>query len=167
MSAAAAGAVLLAAVLLQVTWLFHLSVLGSDPNLALLAVAGWTWLRGPRAGLGWALAAGLLLDLGSAGPIGVHAIALLAAAYCVGLIGGSLKAGGVLVPAAAAAIATLLYGLIVIGAGETLGQAFPPPAVARVLLLGGALYNAILMPLILFPLRRLDGLLAGPVGELW
>jgi len=85
----------------------------------------------------------------------------------VGLIGGSLKEGGVLVPAAAAAIATLLYGLIVIGVGATLGQAFPPPAVAMVLLLGGALYNAILMPLILFPLRRLAGLLARPGGELW
>ena len=167
MSAGLAAALLLAAVLLQLTWLPHLSVLGSDPNLALLLVAGWTWLRGARAGLAWALAAGLLLDLGSTGPLGVHAIALLAASYSVGLVAGRLEDGRLLIPAAAAGLASLLYGLIVIGAGQLTGQSLPPAGVARLLLLGGALYNAVLMPVLLIPLKRLDLLLGRPRRDLW
>ena len=161
------GTFLLLAVVVQVTWLPHVSLLGTDPNLALLAVVGWTWVRGSRAGLLCALAAGLLLDFTASGPLGIHAIALLAGAYLSGLVAGRLQEGRILVPAAAAALASLAYGLIVIGGGETLGQPLPPAGVARVLLLGGALYNAALMPLVLLALRRLDSMLPSSGVELW
>lgn len=158
---------MLAAVLLQVTWLPHLPLLGADPNLALLAVVSWTWIRGPRAGLTWALAAGLLLDLTSSGALGVHAIALMAAAYAAGLISTRLHDGRVLLPAATSAVASLVYGVIVVGASVTLGQPLYPPGVARALLLGGAVYSAVLMPPVLLLLTRVESLLPAPGGVRW
>ena len=69
---------MVAVVLVQVTWAPRLEVAGAYPNLALLAVVAITWTTGVRAGLAWACVAGVLLDLTSAGPLGPHALALLA-----------------------------------------------------------------------------------------
>lgn len=167
MNVAAGLALLLGAVLFQLTWVPHLAVFGLEPNPALLIVAAWTWLRGGRAGVAWALAAGLLLDLGSSGPPGIHAIALLAATYSVGAIRARLDEGRVVVPAAAAAVASIIYGLIVIAGGQIFGQSLPSPAVARVLLLGGGVYNALAMPLFLLALRRVERLLGSQAADPW
>lgn len=104
------------AALAQLTWVPRLP--GGGPlNLAVVAVAGWTWARGTRAGLWWALPAGLLLDLGSAGPLGPHALALLAAAYFAGLVSSTVDGGLMALPLSAAA-ATIAYAvtLLVVGA---------------------------------------------------
>jgi rod shape-determining protein MreD len=167
MRALLAAPLLLAAVLLQVTWAPRLAVVGAGPNLALLAVVALTWLHGPRAVLPWAGAAGFLLDLSWPGPLGLHAIALLAACYAAGLVAERLSEGRVLLPAAAAALSSLVYGLIVIGGAETLGQPLPAGTVARLLLLGGALYDAVLIPLVLLLVARLDRLAPPPRPEAW
>lgn len=109
-------AVPLLAALAQLTWVPRLP--GAGPlNLAVIAVTGWTWSRGTRAGLWWALPAGLLLDLGSAGPLGPHALALLAAAYVAGLVSSTVDGGLIVLPLSAAA-ATVAYAatLVVVGA---------------------------------------------------
>lgn len=167
MRAAAGGAGLLAAVLLQVTLAPGLAVLGAAPDLALVVVAAIAWTAGPRAGLLAAAAAGLALDLTWPGPLGLHAIALLAAAYLVSLIAERLQDTRLLVPAAAGAAASLVYGGIVIGGSETLGQSLPAAAVARQLLLGGALYDALLMPAALVLVAAVERRLPRPGAESW
>lgn len=162
-----AGPLLLLAVLLQVTWAPRLALLGAAPNLALLAVVALTWRHGARAVLPWAGAAGFLLDLSWPGPLGLHAIALLAACYAAGLVAERLSDGRIVLAAAAAALASLVYGLIVIGGAETLGQPLPAGPVARLLLLGGALYDAALIPLVLLLLRRLERLAPRARSESW
>lgn len=59
-----------------------------EPNLVLALVVAWTWVRGPRWAFVWALLGGLLLDLAGGGVLGVHALALLLAAYLVGVLRG-------------------------------------------------------------------------------
>lgn len=85
-----------------------------EPNLVLALVVAWAWVRGPRWAFGWALLGGLLLDLSGGGVLGVHALALLAAAYVVGLL-RSLAAGARAWPLTipAGALGGALYGGIV------------------------------------------------------
>ncbi len=140
---------------LQVSWGPGAAVQGTFPNLVLLAVVGWTWLAGAREGLWWALAGGLALDLGAAGPLGPHALACLVPAYLTGIAARSLAREALVLPALAAALASFVYGLLLLGAADTLGQPVPRAGVAVQLLLASAVYNAVLMPLAVLGLRRL------------
>lgn len=54
-----------------------LTIAGVHPDLVLIAVIGWTLLRGSREGVLWAIIGGLALDLLSSGPFGVMTIALV------------------------------------------------------------------------------------------
>ncbi len=67
------------AVLVQDVLLSRLSVLGGRPDLVLLLVLAWAFLRGPAEGAVWAFIAGILLDLLSGGPFGGITLALLLA----------------------------------------------------------------------------------------
>jgi rod shape-determining protein MreD len=146
---------LLAAVLVQVSWAPHVEVAGAFPNLALIAVIGITWILGARAGLASACFAGLLLDLASAGPLGPHGVALLGVAYTTGFWGRNFQGGGLVYPALAAAGATALYSLVLVGTGAMLGFALPPLATAVQLIVAASTYNAVLAPIGLAFVRRL------------
>ncbi len=146
---------LLAAVLVQVTWALRLEVAGAFPNLALIAVIGITWTLGARAGLAWACVAGLLLDLTAAGPLGPHAVALLLVAYTTGYWARNFEGGGPLYPALAAAAGTALYSLVLVAADGALGRPMPPLATAVQLIVAASAYNALLTPVGLAMLWRL------------
>ena len=146
-----------ATVLVQVTWAPRLEVAGAFPNLALVAVVGITWTMGVRAGLAWGCVAGLLLDLTSAGPLGPHALALLACAYVTGFWTRNVARESPVHPALAAAVCTALYSVILVVADDTLGLPVPPLPVAIQLVFAAAVYNALLIPVALPALRKLKG----------
>ena len=149
------GAVLmLAAVLVQVTWASRIEVAGAFPNVALLAVIAITWTAGARTGLIWACVGGLMLDLTAPGPLGPHALALLAGAYVTGFWTRNLDRDTPVHPAMAAAVGTVLYSLILIAADQALGLPVPPMRLGLQLTLAASAYNALLMPLVLLPLVR-------------
>ncbi|TAN31883.1 rod shape-determining protein MreD [bacterium] len=154
---------LVAAVLVQVTWAPRLEVAGAFPNLALLAVIGVTWTTGVRAGLLWACVAGVLLDLTAPGPLGPHALALLAGAYLTGFWTRNLDRESPVHPALSAALSTALYSFILIGVDDTLGLPVPPLGVALQLAIAASVYNALLMPAALLLIRRLQAPIAGGV----
>ena len=151
------AALMVAAVLVQVTWAPRLEVGGSYPNLALMAVIAITWTMGVRAGLVWACLAGVLLDLTSSGPLGPHALALLAGAYITGFWTRNVARDSPVHPALAAAVSTALYSVILVGADDTLGLPVPPLGVAVQLVFAASVYNAVLMPIALFVMRKLQG----------
>lgn len=154
-----AGALLmLACVLLQVTWASRLEISGAFPNLVLLAVLALTWTAGVRAGLVWACVGGLMLDLTAPGPLGPHALALLAGAYVTGFWARNLDRESPLHPAVAAAVSTVLYSLILVAADGVLGLPVPPVRLAFELTIAASAYNSLLMPLALLPLRKLQAL---------
>ena len=153
MKAVAGLLLMLAATLVQVSWASQLEVAGAFPNLVLIAVIGLTWTQGVRSGLLWACAGGLLLDLNAPGPLGPHALALLAGAYVTGFWGRNLDRESPLHPAGAAAAGTVLYSLVLIGAEAALGLPTPPFRIALQLVLAASIYNAALMPLALLALR--------------
>jgi rod shape-determining protein MreD len=153
-----AGFVLLvAAVLVQVTWASQLEIAGVFANLVLIAVMGVTWTQGVRAGMLWACLGGILLDLNAPGPLGPHALALLLGAYSTGFLAGHLDRESPFHPAAAVVVSTVLYSLVLIGADVALGLPIPPLRTAAQLIFAASVYNAVLMPPALIALRRVTG----------
>jgi rod shape-determining protein MreD len=150
------AALLLATVLVQVTWAPRLTVAGAFPNLALVAVIAITWTTGVRYGMAWAVVAGLMLDLTSDGPLGPHALALLAGAYLTGFWARNLDRDSLLHPVVAAAASTAAYSTVLVFADGVLGLAVPPLGIAVQLIFAASVYNAALMPAALAMLRKLQ-----------
>jgi rod shape-determining protein MreD len=146
---------LLIAALVQVTWVPALSVVGAFPNLVLLLVVCLTWSGGVRAGMVLACLGGVMLDLTAPGPIGIHALALVAGAYVTGFWVRNLNTTS-LHPVLATAAATVVYSLILIGSDDTLGLPVPPFGLAVELIAVSALYNAVLMLAVQILWRRLQ-----------
>jgi rod shape-determining protein MreD len=152
----AIASVLLAAVLVQVTWAPRLTVAGVFPNLALVAVIAITWTAGVRKGMAWACVAGLLLDLTAPGPIGPHAVALLAGAYITGFWIRNLDREGVVHPVLAVAVSTIAYSFVLVVVDEMLGLPVPPFGIALQLVIAACVYNAVLMPIAMWVVRGLQ-----------
>jgi len=162
-----AALVLLPAAVLQVTLAPRLDLFGAFPNLVLLAVIGWTLARGAAAGIRWAIVGGLLLDLVAPGPLGVHALALVVAAYLSGFLQRSFAPDRVLLPGAAGALATVAYNLVLLGLSVLAQHPVALLPVLQVWVAPSAIYDAALMPLAILLLRRLDRALPQPVQIEW
>jgi rod shape-determining protein MreD len=150
----AVAAVLLATILVQVTWAPRLTIAGVFPNLALVAVIAVTWTGGVKAGMAWACVAGIMLDLTAPGPLGPHAMALMVGAYLTGFWIRNVDPESVLHPMLAVAASSAAYSIVLVAADDTLGLPVPPLGVALQLLVAASIYNAVLMPVALLFLRR-------------
>ena len=150
----AGAALMLATILVQVTWAPRLTIAGVFPNLALVAVIAVTWTSGVRSGMAWACVAGLMLDLTAPGPLGPHALALLAGAYLTGFWTRNVDRESVLHPMLAVAAGTVAYSVILVLADDTLGLPVPPLDVSLQLMIAATVYNAALMPAALLLVRR-------------
>jgi rod shape-determining protein MreD len=161
-----AGLLLAGAALAQVTLVGRLDPALPAPNLVLALCAARAWTRGGRAGMTWALVGGLLLDLdGGAGPLGIHVLAVLAAAYAAGLLAAAFENRSAAASSLAGAVAAAVYGGIVLGAADTLGLAAITLRGALPLIAGGALAGTVVTPLATAVLRRWGG--AGEVMPQW
>jgi len=140
-----AALLMLFAAMVQVTWAPAVSVHGAFPNLVLIIVIVITWTRGQRAGLVWACAGGLLLDLTAPGPLGPHAVALLAGAYVTGFWVRNVDPSGPAHPVIATAVSTAIYSAVLVGADELLNLPVPAPALVLELAVVAAVYNSVLV----------------------
>ena len=154
MKRVAGAALMLATILVQVTWAPRLTIAGVFPNLALVAVIAVAWTSGVRSGMAWACVAGLMLDLTAPGPLGPHALALLAGAYLTGFWTRNVDRESVLHPMLAVAAGTVAYSVILVLADDTLGLPVPPLDVALRLMIAATVYNAVSMPAALLLVRR-------------
>lgn len=154
----AGAALIAAAALAQATWAPHLEVGGAFPNLVLLGAVAVTWTVGARSGMVWACAGGVLLDLTGSGPIGPHALALLAGVYVIGFWTRSMERPNGVYVALTAAVSTVLYSAVLVLAGGLLGFSVPRPESMVWLAFAAAVYNALLMPPALEVFRRIQAL---------
>lgn len=150
------AALLAAAALAQVTWAPRFEVGGAFPNLVLLGVVAVTWTLGARSGLVWACVGGLLLDLTASGPIGPHALALLPGVYLSSFWIRNLDHPNALHVALSAAVTTAFYSTLLVLTDNLVGMPVPPLAVAGQLAFAAAVYNALLMPIAIELVRRLQ-----------
>lgn len=147
------GTTLLIAVMMQSSFLSRLGLPGATPDLILVSVVAVALAYGPAMGVVYGFAAGLLVDFSPStqGIIGVNALLFMAAAF---LSGRAINPRDRTVP--------LMIGLVAgTAAGVTLARAVldsllgqPTVVWANVpeLMLTGALYAALLAPLIVMPL---------------
>ena len=163
----AGAVVLLAAAVLQVSWAPNLVVAGIFPNLVLLAVVAWTLTSGVQAGLRWAIGGGLLLDLASPGPLGVHALALLVAAYGAGFAQRAFARDAFLLPALTGAAAAVVYSLVLMALADTFGRHVAFVAVFQAWVAPAAILQGVLTPLACWLARRLDARIPVPVQIEW
>ena len=145
MSWVAGGVVMVFAALAQVTWAPRLTMLGAFPNLVLVLVVLVTWTRGQRSGLIWACGGGLLLDLAATGPLGPHALALLAGAYLAGSWVRNVDPSSLAHAGIATAVCAAVYSMALVGADDLLDLPTPPLDVAVQLAGAAAIYNAVLL----------------------
>lgn len=152
-------ALLAAAVVLQVTLLGRLDPSLPQPNLVLAMVLARAWVRGGHAGMRWAVGGGLLLDLAGTGPLGAHALALLAAAYAAGVLAASFE-NDARVPwlaLVAGGAGGAVYGVVLLALADTLGLAQVSFRAAAPLVLGGTVTAALLVPPVAAVMARLAG----------
>jgi rod shape-determining protein MreD len=148
---------LTAAALVQVTLLGRLDPAIPEPNLVLALVVSRAFVCGSRSGMVWGLAGGLMLDLAGTGPLGVHALAMLAAAYTAGLLAAAFDSRRSSLAALAAAAGAACYSVVVLGAADSLGLADVTIRTALPLVAGGAAACALLTVPAALLMRRLAG----------
>jgi rod shape-determining protein MreD len=86
------------------------------PELALVVVVGWGTVRGWEEGLVAGLLGGLLADLASVGPFGVHMLRLGIVGLAAGLLVNRLVRTSAVLPVGAAAVGSLLsFAIGVVG----------------------------------------------------
>lgn len=159
--AAAAGAAVLLALLLQVSLMPHLAWQGVVPNLVLLVVVAAALTRGPQFAMVVGFAAGALLDLAPPADhtAGRWALALVVVGYVAGRVRSEATPTATTVVATVAAssfVGTSLFAMT----GLVLGEL--SVGVGELLLVIGlaVVWDVVLTPLVLPPLmamfRRLE-----------
>jgi rod shape-determining protein MreD len=142
--------------LVQSILLSRVSLLGGRPNLILLSVIAWGVLRGSTEGAVWAFIGGLVLDLLSGGPMGAMTLALLIVSFLAGR-GWRRELGSavmqlVLLTLGLCFVYHILLLLILGWTGYPVNWAYGLGRVAA----PSAILNAVLVPLVYFPLVWLD-----------
>jgi rod shape-determining protein MreD len=146
--------VLLGLALIQSSIGPFLTVVGVHPDLVLVAVIGWTLLRGPGEGLVWAVIGGIALDLLSAGPFGAATVALVITSLLASLGYGRVFGGYLTLPLALTFPLSLAYYLIYTLVLSVLsGPIAWIPAVADIILPASVLNIAAMF--FIFPILRL------------
>jgi rod shape-determining protein MreD len=108
------AAVLTLVVLVQATLLARIKLAGASPNLLLVVVVCWSLIRGLYDGLVWGFVGGLALDSIAGLPLGTSSLALMATTPLAGLGKNSVFPGSLTLPILLVALATPVYGWIVL-----------------------------------------------------
>ena len=100
--------------IIQAAVMSRFPLFGAVPQLLFLVALAWGLHRTPEAGLIWAFMAGFFLDLFSASPMGLNALAMLVAVLVVTVLQRSLPQNRFILPIIQALLGTLIYTLLYI-----------------------------------------------------
>ena len=155
------------AALLQSTTLTRFEIRGVKPELVLILLIIGTLIYGSRIGMIWAFAAGIFLDLFSGGPLGSSSLALMVAIMPAGIGHRTFSRFNLLVPLGTMALGTFVYAVTYMGilrsvdligtmlAWDSFRWNVPLGAMVQQVVLPAALYNTILVLLLLPILNRI------------
>lgn len=134
------------------------------PELMLLVVVGWGIVHGGGEAVLWGLGGGIMLDLLSGTPFGLHALTLGAIGLIADLMETNFFRANIFLPPAAAFIATFLYLIPQAAILQTLG--YPINWVPYILnvVFPTAVLDAVLMPFVYVILRRADHVVRPRLG---
>lgn len=144
---------MLAAALLQVALIPHLSVWGVFADLPLLLVLSWGLIRGSRQGAVWGFVAGLFTDFFSGGPFGAATLSLIAAGALSGLGQNVVFRHYLLLPPLVAFLGTLVYDLLFLLVLLVTGHTVVWFGTLGRIIIPSAALNACLIPILLGLMR--------------
>lgn len=145
---------LFAALLLQTTLLLSMGAVHLRPDLLLLFVVGVGVVAGVSHAVIWSAAAGLLLDLMSAAPLGTHMMALLPVALLTLLRQSDIIEGRLTLSLALVFIATFVYDTIFLAMIALTGQRVEWLPSLFWVMLTSAVLNTAVMPPVYWVIRR-------------
>lgn len=135
------------AVTLQVTLFPALRIWGIGPDVVLIFVVAVAYRRGSDAGALFGFGAGLSLDLMVETPVGLWALTAALVGYGVGIIEGGVLRSVPGVTAIMGGIGGIAGGVIFVIAGSLVGQTYLLEWRIAPVIVGAALYDALLAPL--------------------
>ena len=139
------------------TTLLPMFVPGSvRPDLMLMVIIGWGVVHGNGQAALWGLAGGLVLDLFSGAPFGLHTFGLGGIGWLADTLQTNFFRSNLLVPLATIFIATLLYHIGQAAVMQVLGYTINWAFYSFNVVLPTAILNTVLMPFVYWILRRLD-----------
>ncbi len=141
---------------MQVVLSPYIRVSGVHPDLVLLVVVSWVFLRGVREGLVWALMGSLGLELFSAAPFGVLTFSLLTTTIVAGLGHGRLFGSSIVLPLSLTFPLSLLFNGLALVLMFLLGRPVVWLDAFSNVLLPAAIYNTMMMVLVFPPLYLLN-----------
>lgn len=141
------------AAIIQITWLPHVSIFGYKPELALVLVVAWGMLAPVGEAAVWGFIVGVFLDLASGLPFGMHMLALTMLGWVIGWVQTTFFRGNLLAPPIAMIAATVVYHLVLLGLRALFNTPIDWLAYLARITLPTAILNALILPVIYFPLR--------------
>lgn len=139
---------------IQAAILPYFTIFGLSPQLLLVFALAWGLLRGPEDGAAWAFIAGIFLDVFSATPMGVSALALMVGVVAAAFVQRSLPPSRFFLPVVLAAMASLIYLLLYLLILRLTGYPVTWAAVERLPLV--AVLNSVLVLPVYWLLYTLD-----------
>lgn len=139
--------------LIQITWLPQAAILGYKPELALALVVAWAMLAPVGEAAVWGFILGVFLDLASGLPFGMHTLALTMLGWVVGWVQTTFFRGNLLAPPITMIAATIVYHLVLLGIRALFNTPIDWLAYLIRVTLPTAILNALILPVIFFPLR--------------
>lgn len=126
------------------------------PDLMLMLVVGWGVVNEKGQAALWGLTGGILLDLMSGTPFGLHAVSLGAIGFLADTLQSNFFRANILIPLAAIFVATLMVDVAQAAALQLFGYPINWAYATLNVILPTAILNTALMPLMYWGLRRLD-----------
>jgi rod shape-determining protein MreD len=138
-----AAALAVAAALAEFTIVPYLKIGEATPHPVLVFGVVWAIAGRLEAGLAWAFAGGLALDVLGQRPLGSSAFALLIAIAAASIIGGLFGRVKIAAPVVATLVASPLYSMILLAATTALTTA-PLPGSSLDAVIPSAIYDTVL-----------------------
>ena len=161
--------VVIAAVLIQTTWLDAIRFQGVLPDLTLLLVVFFAVTEGEERAMFTGLLGGIYQDVAGEAVLGHHVLCNIVAAFVIGRLSRRLVLDHPVVKVGLVAAASLLQGLLYLSIQYVQSPAMP--VLPRIInsVVPGAFYNALLTPIVfgllaLMFIRRQEPLPQGSAG---
>ncbi len=154
---------LLAAALVQATFLPAIEGVDVIPNIALVLLLVWSASHSIEEGLIWAFALGLWFDMLTLDPLGIHAIPLMLVALAGAAVRGRFFRSGAILPIAAVIAVTIGAGLLMIVLDFLRGERVLFVGQMRILLVM-AFLNALFVPFIYLVVLIIERVTPGRVS---
>lgn len=126
------------------------------PDLMLMMVVGWGVIHGEGQAAMWGLGGGLMLDLFSGAPFGLHTFSLGAIGWIADTLQTNFFRSNILIPLAIIFVAAILYHIGQAAVIQLFGRTINWALYSFNVVMPTAILDTALMPFVYLILRRLD-----------